>query len=134
MPRPGHRGHHHPMIQAGRPWHIRFQIHPRRARIHAPPAPPPLTLVIAWRAAPTPPVPAPPGPTRPYTSHQHFLGPSLFQIHPLDYRVLDFQHRWSYSGSAHAVPPKRSFLTLTSQELSVRKTAHLQNDHDPTPT
>jgi hypothetical protein len=63
MARPGHGGHHHPVLGAADPRRPGLQIGADHAQVQRPPAPPALALVEAG-AAPATPTPAAPDPLR----------------------------------------------------------------------
>jgi len=58
VPRPGHRGHRHPMLPTRHPRRLRLQHHLDRAQIQGPPPPPTLSPVIRRAPAPAPTAPA----------------------------------------------------------------------------
>jgi hypothetical protein len=85
--RPGHAGHHHPVLGAADPGCLSFQVGTNHAQVQRPPAPPALAPVKA-RAAPATPTAAAPDPLAgPHRDHDR-LG-VLVELHPLDDRLLD---------------------------------------------
>ncbi len=81
VPRPRHRDHRHPVLDAGHPRRLGLQIHPGGAQIHTPPAAPALATVITRTTPPAPPTPTPTraGRTHP---HHHHLAPTIgLQLH-----------------------------------------------------
>jgi len=89
MPRPGHRGDHHPMLRATHPRRVCFHERLEQANIQRPPAPPPLTPVKAPAAPTAPPAAALQMLVRPGCHHDR-LG-LLVKPHPLNDRILDTQ-------------------------------------------
>ena len=85
--RPGHGGHHHPMLGAADPGRLGLQVSADHAEVQRPPAPPALALVEAG-AAPTTPTTAALDPlARPHRHHQRLL--ILLKADPFDDRLLD---------------------------------------------
>jgi hypothetical protein len=85
--RPGHGGHHHPMLGAADPGRPGLQVGADHAQVQRPPAPPPLALVEAGAAPATPTAAAPDPLAGPHRHHQRLL--ILVEADPFDDRLLD---------------------------------------------
>ena len=103
MPRPRHRGDHHPMGRAANPGRVGLQEHPHHAKVKPTPAAPALALVIARAAALTDRTAPPAAAGRPHHS-DHRVG-LLVEHDLLDHGVLDAQQPLPYSCGSHAAPP-----------------------------
>ncbi len=87
MARPGHGGHHHPMLWAADPGRVGLQVGADHAEVQRPPAPPPLPPVKARAAPAAPTAAALDALAGPYRDHNR-LGVGV-ELHPLDDRLLD---------------------------------------------
>jgi hypothetical protein len=87
MARPGHGGHHHPVLGAADPGCIGLQVGADHAQVQRPPAPPALPLVEAGAAPATPTAAAPDSLAGPHRHHQRLL--ILLEADPFDDRLLD---------------------------------------------
>jgi hypothetical protein len=85
--RPGHGGHHHPVLGAADPGRLGLQVGADHAEVQRPPAPPPLALVEAGAAPATPTAAAPARLAGPHRHHQRLL--ILVEADPFDDRLLD---------------------------------------------
>jgi hypothetical protein len=112
--RPGHRGHHDPVLRARHPRRVSFDERADRAQVQRPPAAPPGTLVIT-RAAPSA-QPAPPSlsASRPHRNDHHLL--LIVEFDTLDDRLLESEQPSPYPGITHAVVPLSTVLTLDKPE------------------
>jgi hypothetical protein len=87
MARPGHGGHHHPVLGAADPGRLGLQVGADHAQVQRPPAPPALPLVKAGAAPATPTAAALDPLTGPHRHHQRLL--ILVEADPFDDRLLD---------------------------------------------
>jgi hypothetical protein len=85
--RPGHLGHHHPMLQTADPGRVGLQVGADHAEIQRAPAPPPLAPVKAGAARAALAAAALDALAWPYRDHNR-LGVGV-ELHPLDDRLLD---------------------------------------------
>jgi hypothetical protein len=103
MPRPRHRGDHHPMGRATNPGRVGLQEHPHHAKVQPTPAAPALALVIARAAALTDRTAPPAAAGGPH--HGDHRVSVLVEDDLLDHGVLDTQQPLPYPCRSHAVPP-----------------------------
>ena len=87
MARPGHGGHHHPVLGAADPGRPGLQVGADHAQVQRPPAPPALPLVETGAAPATPTAAAPDSLAGPHRHHQRLL--ILVEADPFDDRLLD---------------------------------------------
>jgi hypothetical protein len=87
--RPGHGGHHHPMLGAADPGCLRLQVGADHTKVQRPPAPPPLALIKAGAAPAALAAAALDALAWPHRDHDR-LG-VVVELHPLDDRLLDTQ-------------------------------------------
>ena len=87
MARPGHGGHHHPVLGAADPGRLGLHERLDHPEVQRPPAPPALALVEAGAAPATPTAAAPDSLAGPHRHHQRLL--ILVQADPFDDRLLD---------------------------------------------
>jgi hypothetical protein len=96
VPRPGHRGHDHPVLAAAHPRRIGLQHRHHNAQVQRPPAPSTLPLVIARTPPPAHPAATALPADRPHVRDQQ--APGLVELDPTDRGLLDPQQPSPYQG------------------------------------
>ena len=116
VPRPRHPGDDHPVLAAGHPRRVGFQVRPVQPKVRCPPLPAALALVIARTAPLTTPTPPLGALTRPDREDRD-LG-LVVELDAVDHRrSLDPEHTCPYLVVAHAVP-RSVVLDFDTQNLS----------------
>src|SRR3954467_2149672 len=82
VPRPGHRGHHDPVLATPHPGRVSLEVCPHGSQVQRTPPPPASASVIAWAPPPTHPAPVPIPPPDPHPDdHDLFVLVELDRFH-----------------------------------------------------
>jgi hypothetical protein len=115
MARPGHRSDDDPVLRALDPWRVGLEVGLGRAEIERPPAPSPVTRVVARAAPAADPAAAPVTPPQPNPNDEHVA--RLLELRVLDDRPLDTEQSSPYPHPAHAISSPWSKV-LSTQTLA----------------